>query len=200
MESMLEDLIADTSMLNDVVNRATAMGNKMDSLKTYLYDVGNIQRNKLIIYRLNAETERKYFISFSDQTATQLRYSGGMRLIRKVKIANAISRYSKASNNLEFTAGNFNSRSDTRDEMADDIFSRQYMHRLSRDSLSHLLNYSTSPEAKLMSSDKHLLLNFANQIARLQENNERFVLPQMQVQKILANNLIDLIKREYHLN
>lgn len=150
MESMVEDLIADTSMLNSVINRATVMGNKMDSLKTYLYDVGNIENNKLIIYRLNAETERRYFISFSDQTATQLRYSGGMRLIRKVKIANAISRYSKASSNLEFTAGNFNSRSDTRDDMANDIFSRQYMARISRDTISQLINYTTNPEALLL--------------------------------------------------
>jgi hypothetical protein len=200
MESMVEDLIADTTMLNRLVNRAIAMGNKMDSLKTFLYDVNNVESNKLIIYRLNAESERRYFISFSDQTATQLRYSGGMRLIRKVKIANAISRYSKECSNLEFTAGNFNNRSDTRDEMANDIFSRQFIIRLSRDTLTQLINYSTNPGAQLMTQDKHLLLNYSNQISRLQESNERYFLPQVIAAKKLSINLIQLIRTEYHLN
>lgn len=123
-----------------------------------------------------------------------------MRLIRKVKIANAISRYSKECSNLEFTAGNFNNRSDTRDEMANDIFSRQFSIRLSRDTLTQLINYSTNPGAQLMTYDKHLLLNFANRIARLQETNERYVLPQIIAAKKLAINLIEFIRKEYHLN
>ena len=77
------------------------------------------------------------------------------------------------SKKVEFTAGNFNNRSDTRDEMANDIFSRQFTIRLSRDTLTQLINYSTNPGVQLMTQDKHLLLNFANQIARLQENTER---------------------------
>ena len=200
MESMVEDLVADTTMLNSLANRATALGNKMDSLKTFLYDVNNIESNTLIIYRLNAETERRYFITFSDQTATQLRYSGGMRLIRKIKIANDISRYSKKCSNLEFTAGNFNNQCDTRDEMANDIFSRQFTIRLAGDTLTQLINYSTKPGARLMTYDKHLLLNFANRIARLQSSNEYYVLPQIISAKELAINLIEIIRKEYHLN
>lgn len=200
MESMVEDLVADTTMLNRLANRATAFGNKMDSLKTFLYDVNNIESNTLIIYRLNAETERRYFITFSDQTATQLRYSGGMRLIRKIKIANDISRYSKVCSNLDYTAGNFNNQSDTRDEMSNDIFSRQFTIRLSLDSLTQMTSFSTKPGARLMSYDKHLLQNFANRIARLQTSNERYVLPQIIAAKELAINLIENVRKEYHLN
>ena len=199
MESMLEDLAADTTELRRVINRATAMENKLDSLKTFLYDVNNAESNTSIIYRLNAETQRMFFIAFSDQTATQLRNSGGMRLIRKIKIANAISVYSKGISNLEFTTGNFNNRSDSKDEVAMNIFNSQYTIRVSRDTLTGLSNHSTKPGAQLMTYVKHLLLNYANRIDRLQQTNERYVLPQVKAQKILAKNLIELIRKEYNL-
>ena len=55
------------------------------------------------------------------------------------------------------------------------------------------------PEAKLITNDRNLLINYANRTGRLQEFIERFVKPQLVSQKLRAIDLIDLTKKEYQL-
>ena len=199
MRSMLEDLVSDTSMLQTSINRAAAMEKGLDSLKNNLYDLDNIEKNILTIYRQNAENLRLILASFSDQTAIQLRNSGGMRLIRKIKISNAISRYWRGISGIEFTLGNYKRYSDEREDLGYSIFNHKYSVRGSVDSTTFLDNYFIMPEAKLITNDRNLLINYANRTGRLQEFIERFVKPQLVSQKLRAIDLIDLIKKEYHL-
>jgi DNA-binding cell septation regulator SpoVG len=199
MKSMLEDLVSDTSMLQRTIQRAAAMEKGLDSLKNNLYDLDSVEKNILNIYRQNAVNERLILVSFSDQTAIQLRNSGGMRLIRKIKIANAISRYWRGINGIEFTLDNFKKVSDEREDLGHAIFNRKYNVRLSNDSSTSLDNYYIIPGARLMTNDKNLLINYANRTGRLQEFIERFIMHQLISQKLRAIDLIDLIKKEYHL-
>lgn len=199
MKSMLEDLVSDTSMLQRTIQRGAAMEKGFDSLKNNLYDVDNAEKNILTIYRQNAMTERLVLVSFSDQTAIQLRNSGGMRLIRKIKIANAISRYWRGINGIEFTLDNFKKVSDEREDLGHIIFNRRYNIRLSNNSSTSLDNFFILPEARFMTNDRNLLITYANRTGRLQEFIERFIMPQLTSQKLRSIDLIDLIKKEYHL-
>jgi hypothetical protein len=199
MESMLEDLASDTVMLQGTIQRATALKKIYDSLKNNLYDSHNIEKNILIIYRQNAMTaSRLVLTSFSDQTATQLRNSGGMRLIRTIKIANAISKYWRGINGIEFTLDNFKKVSDERDNLGNSIFNYKYCERFSIDSLT-LDNYFIMPGARLITNDENSLINYANRTGRLQEFIERFIMRQLTDQKFRAIDLIGLIKKEYKL-
>jgi hypothetical protein len=199
MKSMLEDLASDTSMLQISINRAEAMEKGLDSLKNNLYDLDNIEKNILTIYRQNAVNLRLVVVSFSDQTTIQLRNSGGMRLIRKMKISNAISRYWRGISTLEFTVGNYKRYSDEREDLGYSIFNHKYSVRASTDSTTLLDNYFIMPEARLITNDRNLLINYANRTGRLQEFIGRFAKPQLVSQKLRAIDLIDLIKNEYQL-
>jgi hypothetical protein len=199
MEGMLEDLSSDTAALNRTIMRATAMQKGLDSLKDYLYDVENIVTNTSIIYQQNATYTRHILLSLSDQTATQLRNSGGMRLIRKRNVANTISAYWRNSNNAENTAKNFNDAIIEKSNAENIIFNRKYCNRLSTDPSTGLDTYFTSTDTRLMTNDQTLLISYANTTDRLQEFIDRFIISQLSNLKLKAIDLIDLIKKEYHL-
>jgi hypothetical protein len=180
MESMLEDLASDTTSLNRTLIRANAMAKGFDSLKKYLYNIENIEKNTPIIYSQNATYTRNIIPSLSDQTATQLRNSGNMRLIRKRSVANAISLYWRNSINLENTANNFNDLIAEKLKAEDVIFNRQFYRILSESNPSTGLDiYFNDPKARLMTGDKKVLISYANYTDRLQKFIEQYITPQL---------------------
>jgi hypothetical protein len=200
MESMIEDLASDTTSLTSTIIRTAALEKGFDSLKNYLYDIENIEKNTSIIYRQNATYTRNILLSLNDQTSTQLRNSGGMRLIRNKDVANAIARYWKTSVILENTINNFNAFIAEKTKSEDIIFNRKFYKMLVRvDSSTTLSIYSDNTEARLMTSDKNLLISYANYTDRLQKFIEQYITPQVNRIKSRAAELMDLIKKEYHL-
>ena len=200
MESMIEDLASDTASLTSTIIRTAALEKGFDSLKNYLYDIENIEKNTSIIYRQNATYTRNVLLSLNDQTSTQLRNSGGMRLIRNKDVANAIARYWKNSVILENTVNNFNAFIAEKTKSEDIIFNRKFYKMLARvDSSTTLSTYSDNIDARLMTSDKNLLISYANYTDRLQKFIEQYVTPQVNGKKSRAAVLMNLIKKEYHL-
>ena len=200
MESMLGDLASDTAALTSTIIRAAAMEKGFDSLKNYLYDIENIEKNTSIIYRQNATYTRNVLLSLNDQTSTQLRNSGGMRLIRNKDVANAIARYWKSSVILENTVNNFNAFIAEKTKSEDIIFNRKFYKMLTRvDSSTTLSIYSDNIEARLMTSDKDLLISYANYTDRLQRFIEQYITRQVHGKKSRAAALMDQIKIEYRL-
>ncbi|HEY9701621.1 MAG TPA: hypothetical protein V6C58_04205, partial [Allocoleopsis sp.] len=104
MKGLLEDLAADTVMMNNTMDFAVQISKGLDSLQTNLFNADNVASNSFTIYRQNFTYIRLIVVSFSDQTATQLRNSGTLRLIKKTEIANAISGYWRGINSIEHTA------------------------------------------------------------------------------------------------
>ena len=199
MASMLEDLRADTTSLNQTILRAIAMEQGFDSLRNYLFDIENIENNASIIYCQNAAYTRNIIPTLNDQTSTQLRNSGAMRLIRKKNVANAISLYWGNSVNMMNTATNFNDFIAEKSKSEDLIFNRKFYIRLSRNPATTLDVYFNNTEARLMTSDKNLLISYANYTDRLQKFIGQYITPQLYKLKLSATDLIDLIKKEYHL-
>ena len=200
MESMIEDLASDTASLTSTIIRTAALDKGFDSLKNYLYDIENIEKNTSIIYRQNATYTRNVLLSLNDQTSTQLRNSGGMRLIRNKNVANAIARYWKNSVIVENTVYNFNAFIAEKAKSEDIIFNRKFYRMLVRvDSSTTLSIYSDNTEARLMTNDKNLLISYANYTDRLQKFIEQYITPQVNRFKSRTAELMDLIKKEYHL-
>ncbi len=198
MEGMLEDLVEDTAMLSSTIEFATRIRIGLDSLQKNFFDTDNVAANTLTIYRQNSVYIRIIAVSFSDQTTIQLRNSGAMRLIRKREITNAISRYWKGINRVEYVSGLLEKRLDEISEKGYNIFNRNNIIKVSRDSLTGLDHVSIHPAARLMTSDKNIYINYANQVYRLASNIDRFFIPFLKSQKLRADNLIHLIQTEYH--
>jgi len=197
MKSMLEDLISDTTMITSTIQFAHRISSGLDSLQNNLFDTDNALNNTLSIYRQNTVYTRLITASFSDQTAIQLRYSGGMRLIKKREIANAISRYWRGITSLENILDLLDRRLDEISEYGYYIFNRKNIIRLTRDSLTRIESVSIHPAASFMTTDKNILINYANRINRMKSNIDRFLIPFLKIQKTNADNLISLVKKEY---
>jgi len=223
MKGMLEDLSADTVMMNSTLEFSALINKGLDSLQSNLFNADNVVSNSATIYRQNFTYIRLIVVSFSDQTATQLRNSGALRLIKKAEIANAISRYWQGINSIEHIAEileeQFNEISITGFNLfnrnnfsAGDSLNRLKIpavaqddrlqgdgHTLSNYVKQRLVIPNIRPEARLLTTDKTVLFNYANQIHRIRSTINPFLQVNLIRQNKRALSLIALIKKEYHL-
>jgi hypothetical protein len=211
-------------MMNSTMEFAAQISKGLDSLQSNLFNADNIASNSGTIYRQNFTYMRLIVVSFSDQTATQLRNSGTLRLIRKTEIANAISSYWQGINSIEHIAAilenQFNEIAiagfnlfNRNNLSAGDSLNRPKIPRIAQDDTLHgteghpLSNYirqkliipNIRPEASLLNTDKIVLFNYANRIHRIRSTINLFFQVNLMRQNKRGESLISLIKKEYHL-
>ena len=224
MKGLLEDLAADTVMMNSTLEFSVLINKGLDSLQSNLFNADNVALNPVTIYRQNFTYIRLIVVSFSDQTATQLRNSGALRLIKKTEIANAISRYWQGINSVEhiatllenqvneisiagfnlfkrnnFTAADSLNRLKIPAAAQDDRLQATDGHNLSNYVKQKLTTPNIRPEARLLTTDKLVLFSYANRIHRIRSTINPFLQVQLIRQNKRAEGLITLIKKEYHL-
>ena len=101
MRSLLEDLVNDTSDLTrDIVDWERVI-QKADTLRNELSRQTEARDNKLI-YRLASDLNTNNTFTYHDRTVGQLKYAGNFRLIRKKNIADSLVEYDALiQNNLK---------------------------------------------------------------------------------------------------
>ncbi len=94
MKAMVEDLKKDTGNLNSAIVGNRIFINGLDTLMDLLSNPKQdpIYQRKLFIYSLK-NTYWYMPIQFSELTLSQLKYSGGFRLIKNSEVANSILEY-----------------------------------------------------------------------------------------------------------
>ena len=224
MKGMLEDLSADTVMMNSTAEFAARISKGLDSLQSNLFSADNAASNPVTIYRQNFTYVRLIVVSFSDQTATQMRNSGTLRLIKKTEIANAISRYWQGINSIEHIASILENQFNEIAITGFNLFNRNYLsagdslnrpeipgiaqvdglqgtdgHTLSNYIKQKLIIPNIHPDASLLTTDKIVLFNYANRIHRIRSTINLFFQVNLMRQNMRAGSLITLIKKEYHL-
>jgi hypothetical protein len=224
MKGMLEDLSADTVMMNSTKEFAAQISKGLDSLQSNLFDADNVASNSVTIYRQNFTYVRLIVVSFSDQTATQLRNSGTLRLIKKTEIANAISRYWQGINSIEHIATILENQFNEIAITGFNLFNRNNLsagdslnlpkipgiaqvdglqgtdgHSLSNYIKQKLIIPNIQPQASLLTTDKIVLFNYANRIHRIKSTINLFFQVNLMRQNKRAESLITLIKKEYRL-
>ena len=198
MKSMVEDLVADTGMINSRIQFATFLVNGLDSLQKYLYS-DSVLDKAITVYRQSATYVRIIMTVFNDQTAAQLRYSGNLRLIRKREITSAISAYWNAISGIMTTKELLDKRVDEIYESGYEILNRKYLSHPVRDSMTGLDIFTVAPDANFMTRDKTKLAAYGNRMNRMSRNIEIFYIPNMRAQKTRAMNLIGLIREQYKI-
>ena len=199
MKSMLEDLAIDTTHLKNTINFVRRISNGLDSLQKNLYNSTATSENAVAIYRQSGKYLRRFAVNFSDQTATQLRNAGTLRLIKKRNVTNAISNYWRGIIRVENIEERLDESLDEIATFCDNILDRSnYLGFLGRDTVTGLSEVSVKPGAQLMSAEKTVFINFANKVNRLKTRIENFYVSNLQSQKREADSLIRLIKEAYH--
>jgi len=79
------------------------------------------------------------------------------------------------------------------------IFNSKYWTGIVEDSFTRIRSAIIDPAARLMTINSNTLINYANFVFRFNGSIDNFFLPDLKRQRIRAVNLINLIKKEYHL-
>lgn len=193
MRTMVEDLRADTTLLNVVIDDFT---DKIPALDTLTREFPRLHKNFSAPFIRNIFKVAGYedFIP-NDRTLQQLKNAGGMRLIRKSRISDSIMIYDKKVRDLLIEQ-----------EAVFDYYIKQR-------SLGELLNIelvvkAVNPEmmaqleqnntSLLVTNDKSILSKYLGYAFGYQGFAQNYIL---QLREVLAyaTRLINLIRYEYHL-
>jgi hypothetical protein len=197
MKSMLQDLEKDTTELRFELDFSVYIANGLDSLRAVMY--GDLRNTDVVdIYRLHAIYSRKVNLFFSDQTSSQLK-AGGMQFVRNRKVANSISEYWSMIEALKGVLDNYSGKGANASEMASGIFNYKYVHIFQVDN-GKRVTMQIDPKALLITRDNTLLVNYANHLFYMISILRNIYLADLKKQKMLATNLLALIKKEYALD
>ena len=199
MQGYIDDLAGDTLELSYKINFANNINNGLDSLLDNLYDTDNAVKNTQTLYRQSATYVRIILIYFSDHTAIQLRNSGSFRLIRNKATAHAISEYWTGITHIQTLTDIVERRANEIFAVGNQIFNTKYLIDRAWDSLTLMNTAIIDPAARLMTTDANTLINYANFVYRFDWGIDKFFIPDLKRQREWAVNLINVIKKEYHL-
>jgi hypothetical protein len=199
MRGFIDDLTVDTGMLGFYVNFTSNMINGLDSLLENLYDTDNALKNTHTLYRQSFNHIRIPTLNFSDHTSTQLRNSGSLRLIRNKATAHHITEYWDEIARLRGLNEIVERRANEIFTAGSHIFNSKYCISSVIDSATRKRFVTIDPGAKLMTMDSNILINYSNFIYRFRLGIDNFLKPELIAQRTRAINLLNLIKKEYHL-
>jgi hypothetical protein len=93
MRSMVEDLKQDTANCNKVISQNTAIIHGLDTLITYVLKPAPAQDVSLIYAYCIKYRYYNPEVQFSERTMSQLKNNGGLRLVKKSDVSDALSMY-----------------------------------------------------------------------------------------------------------
>jgi hypothetical protein len=195
VKSFREDLCKDTAILRLNIETLKRLSIAGDSL------VKILQQNRIQLpedlkklYDYNLASLAGFSIILTDRTSVQLKNSGGMRLITRKKIIDAIIDYWAGIDQLaKFESAAQELRLHAR-EKSYLIFDQRYY-------ADSLINGKRviSDQAQLMTKETLMLTEFRNRVAHLENLFKASYTIFLNNQKAKADTLITIIDEEYHL-
>ena len=210
MITMLEDLKADIPLLDSTVKDWEIVNNSIDTVTNAIaFPLNNIDFAK--IYRhLNAALNYWSF-RYNDRTLTQLKNSGGFRLIRNRTVANKIIAYDQFNNDAvpniaqqhnQFFLNTISLRSKVFSEDIITAIFKLYRNNVASSSLNPLIDslmkkniVPLKPESQVI-----LLFEFKNSLIAQKRDYESNMSWGYTHTRQKIQELIKLIQEEYHLN
>jgi hypothetical protein len=192
MNSLVNDLINDTTQIREI---HSGIKNRIAGIDSLLRVLENQDQENFIsnfyyfaVKYLNSAS----FFSGSDRTISQLKSSGGLRLIQKISISDSIVNYYSLSENVkyntEFCLDEFNKILDYEKE----ILYFKYLRIYNIDSIPH------QKDLKLLVYDQVRINQFYNQVISYLSSllNYNLLISEL---KNEAESLLILVKESYNL-
>jgi hypothetical protein len=195
IESMIEDLEADTTNLSETIKDYDKMGLKIDTLLT-MYNKLAIGYNDTLRRNFTAILGYPDFI-YSDRTMMQLKSSGNMRLIQNNRSADAIMGYDSNVRDYEIDEGSMNEIHSRVRELWLELMDLESLE-IDRKSKS-IVEMENGNKNYLLVSDKAKLGQFNNMIRDYQKISILVKNQEIRLRS-KATELIALLKNEYHIN
>ena len=196
MQSMMQDLQSDTAEIRFSFNLVESQLLLLDSVLDLVNNQSLSKENIARLYMLGTNSGRVVQVRFENRTSSQLKNSGGMRLVRKKRIADSILRYWKNLERCEQVNERLEEVTMDRVNIAVELFHNKYYILGSDEPLAPVVG--VKEEAQLINNDPRLLSEYSNRsynrrgILRVYRRN-------LIIQKDQAIRLIDQIREAYHL-
>jgi hypothetical protein len=194
ISSLIQDLKADTANLQIYMNLKLIKKSKMDSLLMLLTNGGYKQSGNETYFFFRYVLSAGAFVS-TDGTMQQLKSSGNLRLIRKQNLANKILEYDRAVKSMQNQDETDKSIRNNLREIGGNIYSADALSK-TLDTAFNYIKPANNPQ--LLTDDPITINKVAFQVHYL----SAVTLSDFKVARLVkstASNLIELLKKEYHL-
>lgn len=196
IRSLIYDVEADTARLNGLILQRNFRESRLDSI-IFLLNGDAAERRTKDIYFLANSIPRVTIYQFTPNEGTmqQLKNSGGLRLIRKLFVADSIIKYDAAIRSLMRLDLQEQDIVNIQREIAPKIFDGLELGKFSdHDNNPVMIDYNPA----LMPGYKNSLNEFNYRLNSLKNVNKGY---RREARKLLkqATNLIITLKKEYHL-
>jgi hypothetical protein len=192
MISMVEDLAIDTAELQRSIYNIDEARRYSDSVIIFL---NSFKPSSVVPASFNNQmiiAQQRLRLTITDRTSTQLKNSGGMRLIRNKKVADSIVRYWRQ---IENSHGSLERYLSVR-EMGRTLLFKLYKLPIAYADSSQ---FPVQASVEIIDNDPKKWKEFTNLIAISRQIARGEHSTNLHSQIELATRLIELIKKEYHL-
>ena len=198
IQSMIEDVEKDTASLDFVINYHAVIIPGLDSLCLQCYKFENNYTDIKNLYTLYRKygSKAEELIEFNDRTLTQLKNAGGMRLIRNKIAADSITLYDNRIKKIKSFEGIYADVNANSYYLSLKLFNKFYYR-------TDTTNSAISPadgsfNIALLNNDKKMIIEYGNMVESLKKVLIEYVFLLKQTGS-QASNLIQTLKKEYHL-
>jgi len=194
MQSLVEDLETDTVELRRAIKKADSVADYADSTVMFLRDFKPQSSVPIRLSKLIGLAGQRQVLIYTDRTATQLKNAGNMRLIRNKKVSNLIVKYWKEIDECNISLDRYMIYRDAGRSISFKLWFLPDVYRSGSAA-------DTAPVQELEIIDTDIkkwreltnLLSIGGAISRVAHTRN------MNKQLNTANELINLIREEYHL-
>lgn len=196
MHSLVEDLQSDKLNLNDEISFGQGISDRIEKLLSLLNNDPLPKDSIEKLYLLNQQASRVVRLEFEDRTSSQLKNSGTMRLIRDKQVVDSIRNYWSIIKVTDYISDRLEILRGKAGDVRVQLFYDKYVKFSNvQDPLQS--GFTVLPGAKLINDDPRLLAEYANRQESILIVLNNYI-KNMEVARGMAENLIELIKKEYH--
>ncbi len=196
--SLLEDLINDTADLKYDIPFWETYNNRIDTIRNEI-EKDPSARDPLLLYRCVRVLLNNNTFLYHDRTIGQLKYAGNFRLIRKKVVADSLIEYDAQIHTvIDNIQDNYNVLTWKRRELEDQLFNTKFFALgYMPEKLDSVANQEPGIIA-IRKGKEDVLLQYYNSLYTLiWVTTARIRFQKRLLQR--ATNLIEIIKKEYHL-
>ncbi len=195
IQSLLNDLKADTANITALNAFRLNIHYRTDSLSDLL---SSNSKNQFAIYYHASSLSRRAFFYSADGTIQQLKNAGGLRLVSNAQVADSIKAYDVLYRSILQLQALEEEQVMRFRELAAKIFDAAIIVKFRRRELNSLDDSLKVPNPLLKQNDP-ILLNELNNTINYRIGNSFRILNDLDTLKDKAVHLMDMIRKEYHL-
>ncbi len=199
VESMIADMKDDAQKIKKSIAFCTTQVAAFDSLLQNIYHTPYTDSSVRMLYYLQRKyTSTRNPVAFNKRTITQLKNSGGLRLIRNKAASDSIILYDEACEKAEVQEAYFaNFRMGKVNDFTIQLFDSKYITHYDKYSIANILKETTP--ISLLTNDEKLIKQYANSMYFSKSSLTSYIDLLVGIEKRIPL-MISFLENQYHLH